>query len=135
MLADALARIDSVPALTGHTALAVLTRDVLAQQHTGPAAWICEPRAASKEPTDIGESNQEREQRFALLTLVSGAAGVSDRDLLAESETLRAACWEQLIGWVPDGYTPVVHVRDQLAKCADGEIYWVDEFKTMHEIG
>lgn len=136
MLAATLARIGTVAALAGRVSIAVTAKDVLAQEHTGPRAWLCEPRGSTAPNETLGGiTRQNREQRFALLTLVSGDADVTDAGLLAASEALRRDCWTALIGWQPSGeYAPLELVRDALAKAADGQIYWVDEFKTSHQL-
>ena len=101
MLAAVIAHVGTVPDLSGRVMLELSVKEVLAVEHNGPRAWIVEPRGTTDRNETIGATMQRRTQRFVLLTLVTGAAGVSAGDLVEASETLRRGCWDRLIGWIP----------------------------------
>jgi hypothetical protein len=132
-LSPLLPRLESVPDLSGRVDIAVNVAEVLAEHYEGPRAWLVEPRGASQPTSTVQVITQRREQRFGVLLLLSFAAGTGAQAALEAMETLRAAMIAALLGAEPDsGYDPVEHSRDGLARWADGNLYWLDEFRTGH---
>lgn len=136
MLSAIATQLDSIGGLAGPVGLQLDVREVLAEENAGSRVWIVEPRGTGKaNQTCGGGVFQDREQRFGVLTLVSGAAEAQIADLLAASEALRGQVSERLLGYRPSGeYAPIEYVRDGLVKSADAEIYWLDEFRTTHQL-
>lgn len=132
ILADVLTLLQAVPETGGHVELAVRVADVIAQQHTGPKVWLCEPKGSAQPNEHIGQHIQRREYRFVALALAEVAAGQTDADLLTVSATLEAACRDAVMGVEIAGYEAVQYVSDALVKAADGQMYTAVQFRTYH---
>jgi hypothetical protein len=133
MLSLLIPQLETVSGLSGRVDIAVNVAEVLAVQYEGPRAWLVEPRGVSQPTSTVQVITQRREQRFGVLLLLSFAAGTGAAAALADMETLRAAMIAAILGAVPDpDYDPVEHSRDGLVRWADGNLYWLDEFRTGH---
>lgn len=136
MLAAIVTRLNGIPNLTRPVEVRLNIREIIAEESGGPRIWVVEPRGTGRPNVALGGSViQDREARFGVLTLVNSAADASEAELQDASQTLRDAVYDCLLGYRPsERYAPIQYVRDGLAWSADADLYWLDEFRTTHQL-
>lgn len=134
-LAPLIPQLETAPRLSGRVEVCARIEDAIAQNKTGPWAWLCEPRGQSGENEVANTVRQRHEQRFCVLSLVSRSGDTSGRAAQAEMDELREGILAALLGFTPDPkYQSIIHVRDVSVTRKDDRMYWLDEFKTSHHL-
>lgn len=135
MLGAIVTRLNDIPGLITQVEVRLQVEEVLALESTGPCIWVVETRGAGERNNVLGAVSQQRNALFGVLTLVSGVAGASESELQIASQALRDSVFARLLGFRPSTqYIPIEYVRDGLVQSADGDVYWLDEFRTSHQI-